>query len=153
MDALVGAVDLVEHHDHAVAQLKRAAEHEAGLGHGALRRVYQQNDAINHFQNTLHLAAEVGVARGVDDIDLRVAVPDGGILRHDGDAALAFKVIGVHDAVHNLLVVAIDAGLLEHLVDQRGLAVVNVGDDGDVSELIHKSKTPLICTFQHKDEF
>ena len=31
------------------------------------------------------------------------------------------------------------AGLLEELVDQRGLAVVDVGDDGDVAELLdHK---------------
>jgi hypothetical protein len=32
------------------------------------------------------------------------------------------------------LVVAEGAGLLEQLVDQRGLAVVDVGDDGDVAQ-------------------
>ena len=32
---------------------------------------------------------------------------------------------------------AICTALLEHFVDQRGLAVVNVGDDGDVSQFLH----------------
>ena len=36
-------------------------------------------------------------------------------------------------AVHNLLVFPVDAALLEHLVHQGGLAVVHVGDNGDVS--------------------
>ena len=33
------------------------------------------------------------------------------------------------------LALAEQAGLAEHLVDQRGLAVVDVGDDGDVSNI------------------
>ena len=32
---------------------------------------------------------------------------------------------------------AVRTALLEHFVDQRGLAVVNVGDDGDVSQFLH----------------
>ena len=47
--ALVGAVDLVYHHYDPVAQLQRPAENKAGLGHGALSRVYQQYDAVYHF--------------------------------------------------------------------------------------------------------
>ena len=39
---------------------------KAGLGHGALRRVHQQQDAVDHLEDPLHLAAEVGVSRGVD---------------------------------------------------------------------------------------
>ena len=42
----------------------------------------------------------------------------GGVLGHDGDAALTLKVIGVHYAVHDLLIFAVYAGLLEHFVDQ-----------------------------------
>ena len=151
VDALVGPVDLVEHHDNAVAKLQGAAQDEAGLGHGALRRVHQQDDAVDHFEDTLHLAAKVGVARGVNDIDLGVAVPDGGVLGHDGDAALALQIPRVHDPVHDLLVVPVDTGLLEHFIDQRGLAVVDMGDNGDVSELIHRTDTPFVITFQHKN--
>ena len=89
----VGAVDLVDDDDHPVAQLQRAAEHEAGLGHGALGGVDEQDDAVDHLQDALDLAAEVGVAGGVDDVDLRVAVLDGGVLGEDGDAALTLEVV------------------------------------------------------------
>ena len=137
MDTLVGAVDLVDDDDNAVAELERLAEHEARLRHGALGGVDEQNDAVDHLQDTLDLAAEVGVARGVDDVDLRVAVAHGGILGQDRDAALALQIVGVHNAVDDLLIFTVDAALLEHLVDQGGLAVVNVGDDGDVSQFLH----------------
>ena len=59
-----------------------------------------------------------------------------GVLGEDRDAALALEVAGVHDAVHDGLIFAVDAALLEHLVDQGGLAVVNVGDDGDISDFL-----------------
>ena len=103
MDALVGAVDLVDDDNDAVAELERLAEHEARLRHGALGCVDEQNDAVDHLQDTLDLAAEVGVARGVDDVDLRVAVAHGGILGQDRDAALALQIVGVHDTVDDLL--------------------------------------------------
>jgi hypothetical protein len=144
VDALVGAVDLVHHHDDPVAHLQRAAEDEAGLGHGALGRVHQQDDAVDHFQYALHLAAEVGVARGVHDVYLGVAVSHGGVLGHDGYAALTLQIVGVHDAVHDLLIVAEHAGLFEHLIHQRGLAVIDVGDYGDVSYFFHWKAAPLL---------
>ena len=31
------------------------------------------------------------------------------------------------------------AALLEHLVHQGGLAMVNVGDDGNVADIVHES--------------
>ena len=133
IDPLVGPVDLVDHHDHTVAQLQGLGEDEPGLGHGALGGVHQQDDAVDHFQDALHLAAEIGVAGGVDNVDLGVAVLDGGIFGQDGDAPLPLQIAGVHYAVHDLLVFPVDAALLEHLVHQGGLAVVHVGDNGDVS--------------------
>ena len=55
---------------------------------------------------TLHLAAEIGVSRGVDDIDLRAFVADRDILREDGYTALTFKVIIIEHEVVGLLVLA-----------------------------------------------
>ena len=136
MDALVGAVDLVDDDDDAVTQLQRAGEDEARLRHGALSGIDEQDNAVDHLEDTLDLAAEVGVARGVDNVDLGVAVADGGVFGEDRDAALTLEVIGVHDAVDNLLVFAVHAALLEHFVDEGGLAVVDVGDDGDVSQFL-----------------
>jgi hypothetical protein len=94
--------------------------------------------AVHHAQDPLHLAAEVGVAGGVDDVDAGLAgraLPQyRGALGQDGDAALPLLVVGVHGALDRRLVGAEDAGLGEQLVDQGGLAVVDVGDDGDVAE-------------------
>ncbi len=136
VDALVGAVDLVDDDDHAVPQLQRAGEDEARLRHGTLGGIDKEDDAVDHLQDTLYLAAEVGVARGIDDVDLGVAVADGGVLGKDGDAALALEIVRVHHAVHDLLIFAVHAALLEHFVNEGGLAVVNVGDDGDVAKLV-----------------
>ena len=127
-----------------MAQLERAAEHEAGLRHGAFGCVNEQDNAVDHLEYTLNLTAEVSVTRGVYYIYLGVAVPYGGVLGHDGDAALTLKVIGVHYAVHDLLIFAVYAGLLEHFVDQSGLAVVNVGNDCYVSEFVHLSQLPCV---------
>ena len=75
------------------------------------------------------------MAGGIDDVDLHVLVVHGGILRQNGDAALLLDGVIVHHAVGNLLVFAENAALLEHFVDERGLAVVNVRDDGDIAEV------------------
>ena len=136
MHALVRAVNLVDHDDDAVSQLQRAGEDEAGLRHGTLRGVHQQDDAVDHLEHPLHLAAEVGVARGVDDVDLGVAIGDGGVLGENGDAPLALKVAGVHDPLHDLLVLPVDAALLQHRVHQRSLTVVDVGDNGHISQVV-----------------
>ena len=62
-----------------------------------------------------------------------VAVVDGGVLGQDRDAALALEVVVVHGALGDALVGAERAALAEHRVDEGGLAVVDVGDDGDVA--------------------
>ena len=48
--------------------------------------------------------------------------------------ALALEVVGVHHALGDDLVVTERPGLPEHVVDQRGLSVVDVRHDGDVAE-------------------
>ncbi len=140
MDALVGAVDLVDDDDDAVTQLQRAGEDEARLRHGALSGVDEQDNAVDHLEDTLDLAAEVGVARGIDNVDLGVAVADGGVFGEDRDAALTLEVVRVHDAVDDLLIFAVHAALLEHFVDEGGLAVVDVGDDGYIAKffILHR---------------
>jgi len=111
-------------------------QHEAGLGHGALERIDDEQGAIGHVQHALDLAAEVGMAGRVDDVDLHILVLDGAILREDGDAALALLVVGIEHALVDLLVLAEDAGGIQHAVDHRGLAVVNVGDNRDVADIL-----------------
>ena len=140
MDALVGAVDLVDDDDDAVTQLQRAGEDEARLRHGALSGIDEQDNAVDHLEDTLDLSAEVGVARGIDNVDLGVAVADGGVFGEDRDAALTLEVVRVHDAVDDLLIFAVHAALLEHFVDEGGLAVVDMGDDGYIAKffILHR---------------
>ena len=48
--------------------------------------------------------------------------------------ALALEVVGVHHALADVLVLRERAGLHQQLVDERRLAVVDVGDDRDVAQ-------------------
>src|SRR6266404_4265212 len=70
------------------------------------------------------------------DIGLVVMEKQRGVFGEDGDAALALKVVGIHDALDEGFVGAEDAGLPEHGVDEGGFAVVDVGDDGDVANVL-----------------
>ena len=107
-------------------------------GIGAFGRVDQQDDAVDHRQDALDLAAEIGVAGRVDDVDVgRRAVcshSTDGAFGEDGDPALFFQVVRIHRPLFDALVVAEGAGLAEQLVDERGLAVIDVGDDRHVAE-------------------
>ena len=140
-DAGVGPVGLVDHQDHRQMRGQRLAQHEAGLGQRALGRVDEQQHAVDHGQPALDLATEVGVARGVDDVDDRHAavgvVPvDGGVLRQDGDALFLLQVTGVHQALDGIVTaVGQGTGLPQHRVDQGRLPVVDVRDDGDIPKI------------------
>ena len=108
-------------------------------GSGPSDGVDEQQHAVDHRQPALDLAAEVGVAGRVDDVELDVAVADRGVLGEDRDALLALEVHRVHDALVDVLVGAEGARLPEHGVDERRLAVVDVGDDGDVAEVFARA--------------
>ncbi len=78
---------------------------------------------------------------------------DGGILGKNGDAALAFEVVGIHDAFRHLLVLAEGVTLAQETIHEGGLAVVDVGDDGNISEVSSfydhgYSSYLLLCSIQ-----
>ncbi len=133
----VGAVDLIDAQDRLQTHLQRLGQHEFGLGHHTLFGVDQDDAAVHHAQDPLDLAAEVGVTGGVDDVDARVpglAVPQHRrAFGQDGDPAFLLLVVGVHRPLGLSLVGSEDAGLGQKLVHQGGLAMVDVGDDGDVT--------------------
>ena len=105
------------------------------MRHRAFEGVDQQKHGIDHLEHALDLAAEIRVARGIHDVDSDALPGDGGELGQDGDAALAFEVVGVHRAVGDDLAGTEGSGLAQESVDQRGLAMIDVGDDGDVPHL------------------
>ena len=135
-DARVGPVDLVDDEDDRQLRTERLAEDEARLRQRPLGGVHEKDHTVDHRQAALDLAAEVGVAGGVDDVDRRTAVQHGGVLRENRDALLALQVVRVHHSLVDVLVLAERTGLPEHGVDEGRLAVVDVGDDGDVAEIV-----------------
>ena len=110
-------------------------DHELGLRQRPFGGVDQHQRAVHHVEDALDLAAEIGVAGRVDDVDPGVLPDQRGRLGEDGDAALALEVVGIHGALGDALVVAERAGLLQQPVDQGGFAVVDMGDDGDVAQV------------------
>ena len=130
----VRLVDLVDADDGFQPDLQRLAEDELGLRHRAFRRIHEQDRPVHHREDALDLAAEIGVAGRVDDIDPNVLPHHRRRLGEDGDAALAFEVVRIHDPFGDALVVAKRARLLQEPVDEGRLAVVDMGDDGDVAK-------------------
>ena len=130
-----GPVDLVDHEDHRQPGLQRLAQHEPRLGERALGGIDEQQHPVDHRQPALHFSAEVGVAGGVDDVELHVAVAHGGVLGEDRDPLLALEVHRVHHPLGDGLVVAEGARLPQQGVDERRLAVVDVGDDRHIADV------------------
>ena len=58
-----------------------------------------------------------------------------GAFRQDGDPTLLLQVIAVQRPVRHLLMLAERPRLAEQLVHQRGLPVVDMGNDSDVTNL------------------
>ena len=131
----VGAVHLVDDDDGLEAHAQRLRHHEFRLRQRALGGVDQHQGAVHHVEDALDLAAEVGVAGRVDDVDAGAMPFDRGGLGQDGDAALALEIVGIHGALDLALVLAVDPRLLQEPIDQGRLAVVDVRDDGDVTKL------------------
>src|SRR5262249_16986549 len=130
-----GAVNLVHHYDRLQAQGERLARYEAGLRHGPVDRIDQQQHAVDHRQHALDFASEIGVAGGVDDVDVRIAVLERAVLGEDRDPSFALEIVAVEDPFRDVLMRREGPRLSQELVDQRRLAVVDVSDDGDVSKL------------------
>ena len=129
-------VHLVDDDDRPQPARQRLAGDERRLRHRSFDRVDQQQHRIHHRQRPLDLAAEIGVSGRIDDVDPPVLPVDRRVLGENGDAALAFQLVGVHHPLQHLAVRAQASRLSQQLVDQRRLAMVDVRDDRDVADMI-----------------
>ena len=111
LDARVRPVDLVDDDDRGQPPLERLPEDEPRLRQRTLGRVHEQHDAVHHRQRPLHLAAEIGVAGRVHDINEDVLIVDGGVLGENRNPALALEVGIVHRPLDEAFVGAEDAAL------------------------------------------
>ena len=132
-------VDLVEDRDDLVVVVDRLIDVGERLRLDALGGVDDQQRALAGGQRPVHLIGEIDVAGRVDEVEdvvlavLGVVVQAHG-LRLDGDAALALDIHGIeHLRLHLPLGQA--AGHLDEPVGERRLAVVDMGDDGEVADV------------------
>ena len=86
-------------------------------------------------KRSFDFTSEVCVSRRIDDVDFDAVVDDAGVLRPDGNAPLSFLVHGIHNALAHVIDLPMHVRLAKDGIDQRGLAVVYVGDDGDIPDI------------------
>ena len=144
----VGArkVDLVEHRDDLEIVVEREVDIGKRLRLHALRRVDDQNGALTGGHASAHLVGEVDMSGRVDEVErvdlaIRSGEPKPHRLRLDGDAPLTLEVhvveeLGPHVAVCN------PSGMLDEAVRQRRLSVVDVRDNGEVSDQLLRHDLP-----------
>ena len=130
-------VDLVEDGDDFEVGLEGQEEVGERLGLHALGGVHHQDRAFARGEGAGDLVGEVDVAGGVDQVEVEVAAIPRSV-RHangvqlDGDSPLPLQFIGVQHLIPHLTAVQGGGGFQEP-VGQRGLAVIDVGDDAEVA--------------------
>ena len=134
-------VDLVQHRHDVDAELDRRIAVGDRLRLDALAGVDDEQRAFARRQRAADFVREVDVARRVDQIEV-VDLPVAGLvgqrrgLRLDGDAALALEIHRVeHLRFH--FAVGQAAADLDDAVGERRLAVVDVRNDREVTNMIH----------------
>ncbi len=74
------------------------------------------------------------MARSVDNVDLVSVVIDVCALGKNGDTFLSFELIGIHGA----LLTEVNTAVTEHGIDKGGLTMIDVSNNGDVSDFLKK---------------
>ena len=135
----VRLIHLVYHHNRLQSYLKSLLKHETCLRHWTLKGIYKENTSVSHIEDTLHFTTEVRVSRSIYDIDFCTFPIDRYILRENGYATFTFKVVGIKYLVWVVLTFTEKFSGKHHLIDQSSLSMVNVSDDGDVSNILHNN--------------
>ena len=134
-----GQVDLVEYRQNLQVVLHGKIGVGQSLGLHPLGGVHHQHRPLAGGQGPGHLIVEVHMARGVDEVqgvDLAVL----GLVEQvhgpglDGDAPLPLQVHVVQNLVLHLPL-RHGVAQLQQPVRQRGLAMVDVGDDGKIANM------------------
>ena len=134
-------IDLVQDRHDLDPLLDRRVAVRDGLRFHALRGVDHQERAFAGRERPRDLVGEVDVAGRVDQVELvRLTVLRRVAQRHglglDGDAALALEIHRIeHLRLH--LAVGEAAAELDDAVSERRLAVIDVGDDGEIADVLH----------------
>ena len=135
-DPSIVPVDFVDTNDGRQPGLECLFQDDPGLGKGSFGGIGGKHDTVAHGQCPFNFATEVRMAGGVDDVDFNVFIINARVLRQDRDAPLTLQIERVHNTLGHPFIGPKDPALMEHSVDQRGLSVIDVGDDGYVSNVV-----------------
>ena len=135
-----GEVDFVDNRDDFEVMVEGEVGIGEGLGFDTLGGIDDEEGAFAGLEGAGDLVGEVDVAGGVDEVELvhdavigLVVEADG--VGFDGDAAFTFEVHGVEDLGHHFAF-GEGSGEFEEAVGEGGLAVVDVGDDGEIAYVL-----------------
>jgi len=148
IDDIVGAcfaaIAFVDDEDYFELEFERFLEDESRLGHGAFKGIYEKEGTVCHAKDPFDFSAEIGVSRGVDEVDTHGLagewtglgrIGNGAIFRKDGDSAFALEGVGIEDAGLISGGLGDESGLREKGIDEGGFAVIDVRDYGDIAEM------------------
>jgi hypothetical protein len=119
----IAAIHLVDNQDGGKTQTKSLGQYVSSLWQRAFGSI-----------NKEHNATKVGVSRRINQVDEGFLERDSCSLRQNGDSALTFLGVRVHDAVNYLLVGSKGSSGAQEGVDQSGFTVVNVRHHGDIAK-------------------
>ena len=72
---------------------------------------------------------------GINDVDTVVIPFDSGVFREDSNPTLFLQIVGVHHTLLSFGTSIKRTGLLQQLINQGGFTMVDVRDDGDVTQI------------------
>ena len=146
----IRAIALVDDHHQTQTEPQSLLQDEAGLGHRSFMGIHQEEGTIRHTKHPFHLTAEVGVTWGIQNVDpdglagVRPGLGDvvhGTIFGQNGDSAFTLQRVGIHDA--GGVLGGPDPSLGQNRIHQGGLAMIDVCDDGHITEgTFHESSHP-----------
>ena len=74
--AAVWLIHLIDNHDRLQTNFNRFLKHEASLRHWTFKSINEQQTAVGHVEHTLHFTTEIGVSRGIYNVDFVTVVVD-----------------------------------------------------------------------------
>ena len=133
-----GQIDLIDDREDLQVVVDGKIGVGQGLGFHALAGVHHQHRALAGGQAAGNFIVEIHMARGIDEIQHIVLPVQGMVIQPhgpglDGDAALALELHGIEDLVLHIPELH-GIAHLQQTVCQGGLAVVDMGDDGKITD-------------------
>ena len=126
-------VDFVHENDRLQSHAKGVHQNVSGLGHRSLVCVDKKQHRIHRRENALDFSGEVCMSGRIDNVDMVVAPRNGAVFGANGDAALPFDLVVIHDPLFDACVRSENLSRPEDRIDERRLAVIDVRDNGDIA--------------------